>query len=130
MKTKSLIAALTIALLSTSCYDHNEYTVCGYLYSDSTKAEPLADATLAFYREGELMGTAHTDNSGFWGLWYKYTPETSRDINQSAKFQLAEWEMTITYNGDTLFSQYGHHFPLNETLVLYPDIDWQHYYDY
>ena len=127
-----LIAAAT--LLLSSCilmYDYNDYTVRGYLYSDSTKAEPLADAELVFYRGSKLVGTAKTDGTGFWGLWYKYTPETSHDLYpHESKFQLAEWEMVIKYNEDTLFCQLEHYFPQQDTLVLYPGIDWRHYYDY
>lgn len=128
-----LLIAASVLLLS-SCrflYDYNEYTVRGYLYSDSTKAEPLADAELVFYRESKLVGTAKTDSTGFWGLWYKYNPETSHDLYpHESKFQLAEWEMVITYDGDTLYCQYNHYFPQRDTLVLYPGIDWQNNYNY
>ena len=134
MKAKVVIIATVAGLLSSSClfymftHDMNEYTVRGYLYSDSTKEVPLANAELAFYRSSELIGTAETDSNGFWGLWYKYNPESSHDLYpNNAKFQLAEWEMVITYDNDTLYCCYGHCFPLNDTLVLYPGIDWQHY---
>ena len=127
-----LIAAS--AVLLSSCilmHDYSEHTVRGYLYSDSTMEMPLPGAELEFYRSSIFVGTATTDSSGFWGLWYKYTPETSHDLYpHGSKFQLAEWEMVITYDGDTLFCQYRNTFPQQDTLVLYPGIDWRHYYDY
>lgn len=125
MKAKLIILAAALLALCSGCWDLTDYTVKGYLYTDSTLEVPLTNATLCFFRDGNSIGTAETDSIGRWGLWYNYYGKESYDMYHNSKFSMAEWKMLITYEGDTLYCHYGHNFP-GDTLVLYPGITWHH----
>ena len=137
MKNRILIVPIVAMLLCCSCFQDDEVRhVRGYLYSDSTKSEPMAGEVLSFYRSATPIGTATTDAMGRWGLWYTNQPLGGGDMAEhSAKFQLTDYTYTIKHGDDTLYLKIGHlkgdHFGTDSLTLYVGDTSWHHnYYRY